>query len=321
LPDLALKGDTAGIKPAHLSTNRRKWSMQFTDEQLAQYEADGAVTIDSPFTEQELDRAEAAWDRLQQSGDAPYNDPDYVDVIQHPFFEEVARKVLRAEAVHLWWGLAPHARPPSDAPYGSVRDQWGAGCHTDIQATMEDFTASPRRMRAELWFWLNDVPVNRGAMRILPGSHRPIMEHWSRVLTPEQKKMLPRVHGLRPSNVSEKAPAYPEHVPDLQDTPWIEQEPTAAVARRGQILILCSAGMHSAWQNEDNVPRKGMGTAWVAEGVACGLPKNQREGLMDFFPRLGSKLRPERAHIVPSDFDWLFESDYEPKWPETFLPE
>ena len=43
-----------------------------TDEQLAQYEAQGAVTIDSPFTTEQLDRAEAAWDRLRDNGGAPY---------------------------------------------------------------------------------------------------------------------------------------------------------------------------------------------------------------------------------------------------------
>jgi ectoine hydroxylase-related dioxygenase (phytanoyl-CoA dioxygenase family) len=112
--------------------------------------------------------------------------------------------------------------------------------------------------------------------------------------------------------------ACPEHVPELSSTPWVEQEPTAAVARRGQVLILCSSGLHSAWANQDSVPRKAMGTSWVASDVRCGLPKNQRDAVMDFFPRLRSKLSPERAHIVPDDFDWLFESNYEPKWPETF---
>ena len=294
--------------------------MLFTDAQLAEYEAQGAVTIDTPFTTEQLDKAEAAWDRLQQSGGQPCEDPDYVDVVQHPYFEEVAKKVLRATAVHLWWGLAPHERAPTPPPHTDPRDQWANGCHTDIQATLADFDDTPRRMRAELWLWLNDVPVQRGAMRILRGSHRPIMEHWGRVLTAEHKAMLPRVHGLRPPPVAETAAAYPEHVPDLTQTPWIEQEPTPAVARRGQILILCSAGLHSAWQNEDDVPRKAMGTSWIAEGVPCGLPKNQRDGLMDFFPRLRRKLAPERAHIVPEHFDWLFESGYEPKWPETFLP-
>ncbi len=292
----------------------------FTDAQLAQYEEQGAVTIDTPFTPEELDRAEAAWDRLKQNGGAPYDDPDYIEVVQHPYFEEVAKKVLRAEAVHLWWGLAPHERAPAEPPYTDPRDQWAQGCHIDIQATWDDFGATPRRMRAELWFWVNDVPEHRGAMRILPGSHRPIMEHWGRVLHPDHKTQLPRVHGLRPQPVPQTAAAYPEYVPDMGDTPWIECEPTAAVAQRGQILILCSAGLHSAWQNQDDVPRKAMGTSWVAAGVPCGMPKNQRDAVMEFFPQLRRKLHPDRAHIVPEHFDWLFETDYEPKWPETFLP-
>ena len=292
--------------------------MAFTDEELVQYERDGAVTTDSPFSSEELDRAEAAWDRLKESGDPPYEDPDYVDVVQHPYFEEVAKKVLRAESVHLWWGLSPHERPPWKGPFSSSRDQWAGGSHVDIQATWEDFQATPRRMRAELWFWLNDVPEDRGAMRILPGSHRPIMEHWSRVLTSEHKAMLPRVHGLR-SDPKETAPAYPEHVPELMDTPWLDQEPVPFTASRGQILVLCSAGMHSAWQNEDTVPRKAMGTSWVADGVSCGLPKDQRDAVVAYFPKLREKLRPERRHIVPDNFDWLFESNYEPRWSETFL--
>ena len=293
----------------------------FTDAQLAEYEEQGAVTIDSPLTTEQLDRAEAVWDRLKEKGgDKPYEDPDYVEMIQHPYFEEVAKKLLRADAVHLWWGLAPHERAPSRPPYANSRDQWATGCHVDIQATLEDFEATPRRMRAELWMWLNDVPAHRGAMRILRGSHRPIMEHWSQVLTPDQKAKLPRVHGLRPEPVAEKSAAFPEYIPAMGEKPWVEHEPTPAVARRGQILILCSAGLHSAWENEDTTPRKAMGTSWVATGVPCGLPKNQRDALMEFFPPLRSKLRPERAHIAPENFAWLFETDYEPKWPETFLP-
>ena len=292
--------------------------MALSEAEMRQYEEQGAVTVDSPFTTTELDRAEAAWDRLTASGRPFYEEPDYLDVFQHPYFEEVAMDVLRAGAVHLWWGVSPHGRSPAKAPFGSVRDQWSGGCHTDIQATWDDFQATPRRMRAELWFWLNDVPEHRGAMRVIPGSHRPIMEYWNRVLTPEHKAMLPRVHGVRP-DPREGAPAYPEHVPDLTDSPWLEQEPTPMVARRGQMLILCSSGLHSAWQNEDTVPRKAMLSAYAASGVSCGLPKGQRDALMDFFPKLRRKLRPDRAHIVPEDFDWLFESNYEPKWPETFI--
>jgi hypothetical protein len=293
-------------------------TMLMTDAELEQYENEGAVIIDTPFTDEALDRAEAAWDRLTKSGRPAYEDPDYVNLVQHPYLEAVAKQVLRADAVHLWWGLGPHDRPPAKGPFGSTRQRWTSGFHTDIQATWEDFQATPRRMRAELWLWVNDVPVDRGAMRILPGSHKPIMEHWGRVLSPEHKAMLPRVHGLRP-DPTEKSTAYPEGVPELVDVPWADQEPVAQVARRGQILVLCSAGLHSAWQNEDTVSRKAMTTSWVAKGVSCGLPKNQREGVLEFFPKLRPKLQPERIHIVPEEFDWLFESGYEPKWPETFV--
>ncbi len=121
----------------------------FTDAQLAQYVEQGAVTIDSPFTTEQTDRAEAAWDRLKEGGrGTPYEDPDYVEMIQHPYLEEVAKKLLRSDAVHLWWGLAPHDRPPAKPPYTESGDQWARGCHVDIQATLEDFDATPRRMRA-----------------------------------------------------------------------------------------------------------------------------------------------------------------------------
>ncbi len=111
--------------------------MQFTDAELRKYEKEGAVIIDSPFTTEELDRAESAWDRLKESGRPPYEDPDYVDVVQHPYFEEVAKKLLRADAVHLWWGLSPHERAPAKAPFASPGDQWTSGCHIDIQATWD----------------------------------------------------------------------------------------------------------------------------------------------------------------------------------------
>ena len=290
-----------------------------TDAQIEQYDRDGFVTIDTPFTSRELDRAEAAWDRWARDGATPYEDAGYVDVIQHPFFEAVACDVLRSKSVHLWWSLSPIGRMPAPPPHPDPDEQWTGGSHVDIQATLQDFEATPRRMRAELWFWLNDVPEHRGAMRILPGSHRPIMAHWDAVLGPEQKAMLPRVHGLCPAPSNKSDRAYPEGIPDLEGMPWIQRQPVPAVARRGQMLVLCSAGLHSAWQNEDTVPRKSIGTSWVAAGVRCGLPRDQLASATRFLSALKQRLRPDRSHIVSGDFDWLFESDYEPKWPQTFL--
>ena len=97
-------------------------------------------------------------------------------------------------------------------------------------------------------------------------------------------------------------------------------ETTPAFAKRGQALVFTQALLHSAWQNCDSVPRKALLTSWIGAGVTGALPTSQRDSVIERFPRLRERLRPERRHLVPDTFDWLLESDYEPKWPETFPP-
>ena len=157
-----------------------------TDEQVAAYERDGAVIIDGPFINQPdyLDYLEAGWDALHEpagvktvdgesvglrrTAQEAYDEQAYVDCISNPWFEGVAKRVLRAEEVGLFWGLVGsslHARPPHQGEFLSAEEQWARGLHIDIQATLEDFEATPRRARVELWHWVSDVPEHRGAMR------------------------------------------------------------------------------------------------------------------------------------------------------------
>ena len=120
------------------------------------------------------------------------------------------------------------------------------------------------------------------------------MQHWGDVLSPEHKRMLPRVHGLNPVARGQSAP---EHVPPPADgaMPWEHRRPTAMTARRGQvgyqpmrshavsilkrgpaeqptpllqILVLCSTCLHSAWQNEDTVARKAMCVPTLKQYIA-----------------------------------------------------
>ena len=95
------------------------------------------------------------------------------------------------------------------------------------------------------------------------------------------------------------SPAYPEHVPNLAGTPWLEQNPVPMVARRGQMLILCSSGLHSAWQNEDH---------GAPQGDAFGLgrlrrymrtPERSARRVDGVLPTAAPETTPERAHIVP----------------------
>jgi hypothetical protein len=114
-------------------------------------------------------------------------------VIAHPWLEQVVQQLLRTTDVQLFWGVAPHARWPSLDPPVSVAEQWAQGSHTDTQATVSDWEATPRRTRVELWHWLSDVPADRGAMRVLPGSHLPIMKAWDRVCACAPHALLGRL--------------------------------------------------------------------------------------------------------------------------------
>lgn len=51
-----------------------------------------------------------------------------------------------------------------------------------MQITRSDWEATPRRDMLAIWLWVNGVPPNRGAMRVLPGSHLPIADHWERTV-------------------------------------------------------------------------------------------------------------------------------------------
>ena len=197
------------------------------------------MIIDTPFSTEEIDTAEAAWDRWHEEKGAAYDDPDIVNAIQQPFWEETAKQFLRAQGCVYWWTVGCHDRPPMAEPeegYPSWEQEWAGACHTDIQLTRADWEATPRRNRCEVWWWLNDVPPERGAMRIMPGSMHHIMDHWSATLSPEQQAALPRVHGyapLRGRNRDNERP-FPEYLPDEEGgVPWTERKPAAAVAKRG----------------------------------------------------------------------------------------
>lgn len=76
----------------------------------------------------------------------------------------------------------PHHRPAgqpgaAEEPF-DAEAAWRNGAHIDLQVTATDFNATPRRDMLALWLWITDVQPETAAMRILPGSHKPIQDHW-----------------------------------------------------------------------------------------------------------------------------------------------
>ena len=340
-----------------------------TGEQLRAFEASGYALLESPLTPDQLDSAEDAFDRLIQVrqthsqavlSQALATDPPFVELISHPWFESVAKQLLRSEQVRLI-ELGPSQFRPGTGESRSAdaeADNWRSGAHLDIQVSASGFDATPRQDMLACWFWVNDVPAERGAMRILPGSHRPIQEHWERTLTPEHRAMLPRHQVLRPQpsdTTQETWSNHPEYIPEPADFPFTECEPMPVVAKRGTAQFFTQSLLHSvrpphpnpfhvhrpsplyacpypsaphpfgraqAWHNSDTQPRKGMRISWVPLDVSVGFRSPRLEDLRTMFPLLRESVarwQPGREHIVSDEEEFCHVVNTGEQWEETFF--
>eukprot|EP01047_Picozoa_sp_COSAG01_P070997 COSAG01_NODE_10908_length_2054_cov_1.692583_2_plen_329_part_00 len=306
--------------------------------QLSAFEEHGFVTVDSTLTTAQVDAAEAAYDRLMaptpdgvarhkcfnsRLAGPSYEDDGFVDTLSLPCFEAAAQQCLRSCEVE-YIEAFPFARNPSPRPpaaegwphWGKV---WRSGAHCDVQLTRSDWEATPRRDQLMMWLWLSDSHEEGGAMRVLPGSHLPIMDHWDRVLRPSRLDQLPRVHGLRPCPPPSQR-NYPEGLPDrLGEMEFLETEPTALVARRGQLTVHSGALLHSAWFNPSPAPRKALLLQWIPAAVAGGLEQSRIDSCVQMFPGFHRALSARgKGHLMPAACRH-FVSDYIQLWKETFV--
>jgi hypothetical protein len=294
-------------------------------QQMEEFEEQGAILVDLQLSPELLDAGEAAHDR---DASPMWADPDWVSLISSPVFEEIAKQVLRSERVYvLETGRASKGVDRTDANERAARDDWPAkhghatewanAMHTDVQVTTEDFEATPRREHLAIWFWVNDVPPERAAMRVLTGSHKRLSAHWQEMQArwkahPEQP--LPVMHGPRWEAEGE---------PDAR---WFAgEEPTAMAAKRGYALVFSQSLLHAGWSYSDpsGEPRKGFHISWVAEGVSIGgMRFNDNSGRIDGVRERSRELRgllaPERQHIAMSDetLERLVDL-WEEEWPPT----
>ena len=254
-----------------------------TSAQIAQFEKDGATTVDTPLSADELEAAIAALDRL-----APLYSPDdpatpryritsgnsvdeaFADVIGHPFFEEVARQVLQADAVRFFQSACFVAYPQ---PEGTAPPE-----HVDIRYGTADFKSVPRRIVCSFFLWLNGVNEKRAPMMVHPGSHLLLARDFDQ----HDPNKTNGVVGLNANQLPnlDYAPAIP-----LTATP-------------GQVSVLTTATLHGASVNRDDVPRKAMIITFTAASVKIELPPEQAENKREYDRALRPLLRPERRHIV-----------------------
>ena len=254
-------------------------------EALQTFDECGAVTIDTALTPDEIASANAAVDELlpfqePPSGDQPryrygatcnFYAPTLIDLIQHPFFEEVAKEILCADDIRFFQAaiLKTYPQPGAFSFYE----------HTDIQYGLADWAQTPRRVVCSCFLWLTDVNQRRSPMMHRPGSHRLIAA--ARSADPELKDARPRVEGTKMENLP------PEYA-----------APEPVLARAGQVTVLTTSMVHGGSTNVDNEPRKVLVMTYTAGGVNIGLPESQADAKQAYDEELRKILRPERSHLV-----------------------
>lgn len=256
-------------------------------QQVGQFLQDGAVTLDTPFSEHQIQAAAAALDRIvplvPAQGDntqryrfgatCSYFDAELLDLIQHPWLEEVSSAVVGAHEVTLLQTAIIATYPQPEGPFSF--DQ-----HVDMQYTHTDLNATPRRIVCSFFLWLTDVTPTRAPMMHRPGTHLALSEHWGSV--PGLQNEVPRVKGI-----------------PLADLPQLAFPPAQPVlARAGQVTALTTAMVHGASVNLDTEPRKALVITFAAKGVHIGLPETQQQTKDLYDSQLLTRLRPERRHLV-----------------------
>ena len=251
------------------------------DRELQQFDMDGCVTIDTPLTCEQISAASAAFDRLmpfraglaRASLTCSYYDSELIEIIQHPFFEEAAKSILRSDDVRFFQTAIVTAWPEPDKPFSFWQ-------HVDIQYPLADFRAIPRRIICSFFLWITDVNERRAPMMLRPGSH---------LLIAEERERDPRWSG----EAAVVAPTPLERLPAL---PY--SDPIPLLARAGQVSVLTTAAVHGASVNVDDEPRKNLVITFTTAELNIGLTPTEEAQKREYDAGLRARFRPDRIHIL-----------------------
>ena len=257
--------------------------MQIEPKHTDEFVNDGLTLIDAVFTKQEMAAASAGFDHLYTHGEKTngitqyFHEPGLVDVLQHPNLEAVAKVILRAEEVVLNSSACLFKRPEDTTEWKTQ------GEHVDIQFSIEEMEAAPRRMLAMMMVIVDDLPEGRGNTFVRPGSHR-VIANWL------------QENGLEPVR------AQPTMFEDLP-TELTFTELTPVVAKRGQAIAFSTAVVHCGSTNIDTQSRKVMFVNFCPLGMMKQASGNHnlREIRSAWREKLKECFRPDRRHLLLDD--------------------
>ncbi len=265
-----------------------------SEEQVNRFDADGVVTIDSPFTPEEIEVVAKLMDEMlpyeedkKDSYDATrvtrdimakggrlyeYYNPALLKIYQHPFIEGAAKQLLFTDEV-TFHGLAMSKTYPLRVAKKVL------GEHLDTKYSYSEFMSRPRRIGISALIYFTDVTTERAPFKFWPGSHIPIGKYYD-----DHPDLLDY----------EGAPRS-----ELPDLPF--GEPKKVLAHAGQITFFYNSILHGASENTDTEARKVIYLGLKPKDLEYRVGKYTRskDELKNFYKEMIHHLPADRQHLVP----------------------
>lgn len=249
--------------------------------EIEQFDKLGAVTVDAAIAEDQLNAAADVFDRVlvqeqPANGTKPLTrvqrdgrlDQPLLDIIQHPFMEETAKRTLGAADVEFFAHAIVKSYPEPGVPFSF----WE---HVDIKYSTRDLDGVPKRMICSCLLWLTDVTPDRAPLMFRPGSHRMIAAE------------------------VDKDNSYIDNPAPLQALPKLPYaDPQPLLARRGQVTVCTTAAIHGASVNTGTKDRKVMFVTFVPKDHEIRANMSAIESRRKYLREMKKLLRPERSHII-----------------------
>ena len=256
--------------------------MSIHQTDIERFHTEGLVTLSPSFPNALLDAANEAIDALddadfilEEHGDSfgwytsSILQPELLQLVYDPFFEQVSKTILRAEAVELVFVSlrVTKARPNAQV---SLEPE-----HVDFKCGTSSVYSTPVAMPSSFFVWLTDVHADNCPLHYRPGSHLQVM----------------RYIDDHPEDNTHEIQQTP---PDLEYT-----EPVPVLAKCGQASLISGTIVHGGSVTPGHQERRLLVVNFKAKGIEFPLYAQLEEQRMKHLQELKDYLPPDKLHLLP----------------------
>ena len=256
--------------------------MSINEADMERFHTDGIVTLSPNFPRGWLEAANDAIDALDDTEFNPEGgrglagwymggvvQPQLLKLVYDRFFEDAAKRVLRADAVELTLVSLRVTKPKPNAA-AALEPQ-----HVDFKCGTASAGSTPVAMPCGFFVWLTDVQADNCPLYYRPGSHLQVMRYMDN--HPDDNN-----HGIQ------------QVPPNLQYAPAVP-----VFARSGQVSTLSGTLVHGGSVTPGIRERRLLVIEFRAKGTDFPLYAQLEERSRKYLQELKNHLPSDRLHLLP----------------------